>query len=86
MNKYSFDDIWILKDGEYSICPQNAGMIAPAQKSLTLAGKPTMERLYLYCNRSCMFMKDAVKKEEGKPDVPGVVLMCQGRNIFYEIT
>jgi hypothetical protein len=86
-NKYTYDGIWLMKDGQPSICPRLPGTLAPTS-SLTIKGNNpvNLEIRYLTCNKQCPFHRDAVRKEEGKPDIKGIALMCMEKQLFLEIS
>jgi hypothetical protein len=91
INKYSFDGIILLKDGESCICPRNAGIMVEITDTLQMNRKPKLERQLLNCNRTCPWMKDAIKREndkDGKPtgiEINGVALYCMDKPLFFEI-
>lgn len=86
-NNYTYDSIWLMKDGQPSICPKGQPALVPAS-SLTIKGNSpvNLEIRYLTCNKQCPFHRDAVRKEEGKPDIKGVALMCMDKQLFIEIS
>ncbi|MDD5013508.1 MAG: hypothetical protein PHW73_00215 [Atribacterota bacterium] len=90
-NKYSFDGIILLKDGESQICPRNPGWNVEVEGTLQMNRKPKIEHQFLNCNKTCPFMKNAIKREndkEGKPtgvEIKGVALYCMDKPIFFEI-
>jgi hypothetical protein len=87
INNYTYDGIWLMKDGQPSLCPKSPGTLQPVS-SLTIKGNNpvNLEIRYLTCNKQCPFHRDAVRKEEGKPDIKGFALMCMEKQLFLEIS
>ena len=90
-DKFTFDGIYLLKDGKRSPCEHNACSFKPVIRknnfSIDERDKPVeWDAVRMDCNKLCSKMRMADKVEEGKPDIKGVALLCAERPIFHELS
>ena len=88
METYSFDGNYLLKDGKRCKCPHNPGILLPVTNSVINGNNMKLEVRYFDCNNTCPFMREAIRKQEDKPDLKGIAVLCMNtdRPIFYEIS
>lgn len=84
-DKYTLDGIWLLKNGQISICPVNPGVLKPDESSINM-GKPKLNVDYMPCNTQCPFFNKAtLENKESKEKKEGYLLKCGGKNTFLPI-
>lgn len=84
--QYTFDNIWLVKDGQYSICPFNPGLLRPDETGISMNKSPRLVVQNLFCNKSCPFFNAAVQKNnETQEEVTGYALTCRPTPIFIQV-